>query len=183
MKENIVQSKNLLYILIAAILFVNFYPNLSKENEKNIKKLNLIESKIEKERWVESHIKDIEKVLKDYKNILKKNKSLFIEGDIDAIAMNSFQESLKKVIALSKVKEIVIKWGEPYKIEKDRFTALPMRVVIDCKPENVSKFFRNLSLERYLVFVDSLEVAIMDNKIRFFLNLLAFKLNKKSKDG
>ncbi len=177
------QSKNLLYILIAAILFVNFYGDLAKSNEKNIKKLNLIENKIEKEEWVSSHIKDIKKTLKDYKEILKKNQNLFIEGDIDAIAMNTFQESLKKVIALSKAKELVIKWGEPYKIEEGYFTALPMRVVIDCKPENVSKFFKNLSLERYLISIDSLEVAIMDNKIRFFLNLLAFKLNKKSKNG
>jgi len=173
------QNKNILYILVAAILFINFYSDLSKSNKKEIKKLHLIEAKTQKEEWVARHIKNVKEAIKEYKDLIKKDeKYFFSKKENDSSAMNKFQQSLKSVVALSKVKEITIKWGEPYKKAGGYFTALPMNVVIDTKPENVIKFFKNLSLEPYLVKIDSLSVSIMDNKIRFFINLIAYKLNK-----
>ncbi len=172
-------SKHILYLLIAAILFVNFYGDLSKSNEKEIKKLNLIDKKMQKEEWVLKHIPQIKEAMKEYKKIMKENEKFFFSDEIDSAAMNRFQELLKSVIKLSKVKELNIKWGEPYKKENGYFTALPMSVAIDAKPENIVKFFKNLSLERYFIYIDSLSVTIMDNNVRFFLNLVAYKLNKK----
>ncbi len=176
-------SKHILYLLIAAILFVNFYSDLSKSNEKEIKKLNLINKKMEKEKWVSEHIKEVKKAIKEYKEIMKKNEKYFFTDAIDSAAMNRFQELLKGVIAVSRVKELNIKWGEPYKQEGGYFTALPMSVAIDCKPENIIKFFKNLSLEKYFIYIDSLSVQIIDNNVRFFLNLVAYKLNKEKQNG
>ena len=140
-----VNSKKVLALLVSIFVYINIYIPLNDSNKKEISKLSLYKSKLEKEKAFLENKKMLSDFIDQSENNLKKNEDLMHPSKMqDSIIFNKMQTQIKTLAARHSAKVVNVIWGEPYVEENSAYYNMPFTFIVEIEPEDTSRFFNDL---------------------------------------
>lgn len=139
-------NKNILYILIIILLYLNIYSPLVKDNIELKQKTINIKQSITKDKLYISHQNQILRDLNQSKSSFEDFKLMHFYQVKNLQVFNTMQKQLKEWIKRSKIKEDNINWGETYK--NGNFIEFPIRVRVYGSISKIGNFFNMIYIDK-----------------------------------
>lgn len=145
-------NKNILYVLLLFLLYLNIFTPLSEENRELKQKLVTIKQSIKKDRlYIENEGKINHEVNQSALQSVMYKKKYFYQQE-DAQIFNLIQKEIKKLITQTKTKEDNIKWGEKY--TNENLIVFPISVRVTGGIRSLGRFFKKISANQKIYIKD-----------------------------
>ena len=143
-------SKTLLFFAVALILYIGYGIDFKNEVKNDKNKLLLINTKIEKNRYILTQKDKIKKQIQQQLGIDKLNREkLFSESINNSIALGEIQNFVKSVAEKLNIEVVMSNWGEPEL--KNEYKKLPVSFVLRAYPQQLKPFFDKIySYQKFL---------------------------------
>ncbi len=170
-------AKYLLYLLLSFFILINGLPYFKDEVKYILKKDRLLTYKLAKKKLYEEHSKEVLSILENQKKILSENRTLFFNKDTKETIVYSKIQSLLQGIA-SKIDAKIITLNTGTVISKKYYNKYLISLKIEFIPEDMSRFFKHLSLSKHYYFIDSIYIAKLPRKGKLLaqLTLVGYQL-------
>ncbi len=167
-------SKNILILLVAFTLLVNFINYVDRDESKYIKKIELLTKRVAKEKaLLGKRVKILD---------INSSNNLFFDTKKDNnILLGEFQKMVKKIAKKSDFKITNISWGTPTLNEKLNIFILPLKIDAMSTPHSFAKFTKSIINIGKIVKLDMLTIRKSRKLLSYRMYLFAYKkvLNEK----
>ena len=170
-------AKYYLYILFAIFILLNGVEYFKNELKYNIKQQSLIKYKIQKQKLYSSHIKEVNKILKEQKSILMKNKKFFFKKDKkETLIFSSIQRYLQSISKSINGEISQLQSGSV--IDLKDYRRYPISLDLRIIPEDLDKFLKKLYLWNKYLFIDSIYIVALqrERRLRVKITLVGYQL-------
>jgi hypothetical protein len=166
-----------LYLLLAIFIFLNGSAYFDNKIKDIVKNEELLKKKIKKQQLYDSHIKEIELILIQQKEVFAKNREYFFNKQKkETIIFSEIQQSIQSIFTNLAGKITQLNSGV---VIKNRFyKKYPMTLIFEVIPEDLEDFFRKLYKTKKYLFIDSLHLY-RDKRakvIRVRISLIGYQL-------
>jgi len=170
-------SNSYLYLLMAIFIFMNGSTYFDDEIKNIVKNEELLKQKIKKQKLYDSHIKEIELILIQQKEVFVKNReSFFSKKKKETIVFSEIQQSIQSIFTNLAGKITQLNSGVV--IKNKLYKKYPTTLTLEIIPEDLEDFFRKLYKTKKYLFIDSLHLY-RDTKakmLRVRISLIGYQL-------
>jgi len=163
-------AKYFLYLLLSFFILINGLNYFEDEIKNIIKKDRLLKYKLAKKKLYEEHTSEVLSILNSQKKILSDNKKVFFDKDKKETMIYSKIQSFLQTIA-DKIDAKIIKLDTGTVIDKKDYRKYLISLKVELIPEEISDFFKELSLSKEYYMIDSLYIARLPRKGKLMLQL------------
>jgi len=176
-----IDMKKVLFLLFFLSLYINVYIPLKESNQKDIKKLNLYKSRVEREKSFLTEKKQLNTYIQKSQKIIQKDDFyLYSEKQPNSIIFNKMQANLTKNASLYKVKLLNVIWGEPFSSKNLSYIKLPLRFIVELKAEKIPIFLKAVFKKAKALQIQRFSLVKKGKKIVLSVSLNLYK--KKSEE-
>lgn len=163
-------AKYFLYLLLSFLILINGLNYFEDEIKNTLKKDKLLKHKLAKKRLYEEHSKEVLSLLDSKKKILSDNRKVFFDKDKKETMIYSKIQSFLQSVA-NKIDAKIIKLDTGTVVDERDYRKYLISLKIELIPEDISIFFKELSLSNEYYMIDSLYLARLPRKGKLMLQL------------
>ena len=163
-------AKYFLYLLLSFFILINGLAYFEEEVKHILKKDRLLRHKLVKKKLYEKNSETVLSILEGQEKILFDNKTLFFDKNQKETIIYSKIQTLLQGIA-RKIDAKIIKLDTGTVINKKHYKKYLISLKIELIPEDMNRFFKQLSLSEHYYLIDSLYVARLPRKEKLLLQL------------
>jgi len=161
-------SKNILILLVAFTILVNFINYVDVDESKYIKKIELLTKRVAKEKaLLGKQVKILD---------INSSNNLFFDSRKDNnILLGKFQKMVKDIAKKSNFKITNISWGTPTINEKLNIFILPLKIDAMSNPHSFAKFTKDIMKIDKIIKLDMLTIRKNRKELSYRMYLFAYK--------
>lgn len=163
-------AKYFLYLLLSFFILFNGLNYFENEIKDILKKDRLLIYKLAKKELYEEHSEEVLSILDSQNKILVNNKKVFFDKNKKETMIYSKIQSFLQGIT-DKIDAKIIKLDTGTVINKKDYRKYLISLRVELIPEDISNFFKELSLSNEYYMIDSLYITRLPRKRELMLQL------------